>query len=191
MVQPRVVFFDFGGTLVEQLVEPVDVWLECSCALGLDVDPASMTRALKTADAWFQSIVFDYDGRTDEMWKLYEGRVLELLGTSDPDRTEQIHGRFRGVTWNRAYPESREVLQTLRGRGYPLHVISNATDEVRGRLREEGLLDYFESITYSQGAGANKPDPRIFRLALSRANCGASEAVHIGNLYKDDVVGAR
>jgi putative hydrolase of the HAD superfamily len=36
-----------------------------------------------------------------------------------------------------------------------------------------------------------KPDPRLFRLALQRAGAAPEEAVHVGDLYEVDVVGAR
>jgi FMN phosphatase YigB (HAD superfamily) len=36
-----------------------------------------------------------------------------------------------------------------------------------------------------------KPDPRIFRLALERAGVGPDEAVYVGDLYSVDIRGAR
>ena len=39
--------------------------------------------------------------------------------------------------------------------------------------------------------GVEKPDPEIFRIALRRAGVEAAEAVHVGDLYAVDVVGAR
>jgi FMN phosphatase YigB (HAD superfamily) len=50
---------------------------------------------------------------------------------------------------------------------------------------------YFDSVTYTQEAGANKPDPTIFQLALKRAGCSPNEAVHVGDSYEKDVLGAR
>jgi len=39
--------------------------------------------------------------------------------------------------------------------------------------------------------GVEKPDPRIFRLALAQAGVPPSAAVYVGDLYSVDVVGAR
>jgi len=39
--------------------------------------------------------------------------------------------------------------------------------------------------------GADKPEPAIFLAALERAGVNAAEAVHVGDQYKLDVVGAR
>ena len=192
-MRPRTVFFDFGGTLAEPIAEPLDVWVDVANDLGLGADRPAMDRALATANEWFATAVFEHHGRTPELWRRYETRVLDALRIEDVDGSlaSAIEGRFRRVQWNRLYPESRSVLETLRGHGYALGVISNATEEVLDRLRDMDVMGYFDSITYSQEAGANKPDPAIFRLALRRAGCGPEESMHIGNTYDDDVVGAR
>ena len=39
--------------------------------------------------------------------------------------------------------------------------------------------------------GVEKPDPRLFQLALEQAGAEASRTVHVGDLYQVDVVGAR
>ncbi len=38
--------------------------------------------------------------------------------------------------------------------------------------------------------GAAKPDPKIFRAALEKANVKAEESVHVGDSLEDDVRGA-
>ena len=192
-MRPKAVFLDFGGTLAEPIADPLDVWLDLSRALGLGLDRETLKAALAAENAWFQTAVFAYHGRTHEFWPLYDRRILARAGIPNPDPAlvAKIEDWFKGVTWNRIYPETHEVLDALRGRGYLLHVISNSTDEVMDRLRELGLMSYFSSVTYSQEAGANKPDPAPFRLALQRAGCEPGDAVHIGNWYEDDVVGAR
>ncbi len=39
--------------------------------------------------------------------------------------------------------------------------------------------------------GVEKPDPRLFLLALERLGASPGEAVHVGDFYSVDVVGAR
>jgi len=57
--------------------------------------------------------------------------------------------------------------------------------------RKLGLEPYLDVIVTSEEAGADKPNPIIFQAALQRAGVDASEAVHVGDQYKMDVVGAR
>jgi putative hydrolase of the HAD superfamily len=192
-MRPRVVFFDFGGTLAEPIVDPLDVWLELVHDLSLPGNRDDLERALAAANAWFQTAVFDHHGRTAELWRQYDRLVLASLGERDSRErlVTAIQERFDRVAWSRVYPETRPVLEGLRDRGCTLHIISNATDEILGRIKDLGLAGYFESITYSQEAGANKPDPAPFRLALRRADCAPGDAIHVGNTYEEDIVGAR
>ncbi len=70
-------------------------------------------------------------------------------------------------------------------------MISNASHELPGRLAELGINRYFDTITYSWEVGAEKPNPRIFLTALERSDIQGSQAVHVGDSYDADVLGAR
>ncbi len=50
------------------------------------------------------------------------------------------------------------------------------------------MLDF---VVDSGAVGVEKPDPAIFRIALERAGVSAAEAMHVGDLFPVDVVGAR
>src|SRR5262245_56249570 len=54
-----------------------------------------------------------------------------------------------------------------------------------------GLSRHFVFVLDWYEVGVEKPDPRIFRLALERAGVRAEEAVYVGDLYSVDVLGAR
>ncbi|GAI20722.1 unnamed protein product, partial [marine sediment metagenome] len=54
-----------------------------------------------------------------------------------------------------------------------------------------GLEPYLDFVVTSKEAGADKPSPPIFLAALGKAGVNASEAVHVGDQYKFDVIGAR
>jgi putative hydrolase of the HAD superfamily len=53
------------------------------------------------------------------------------------------------------------------------------------------LLPWLEFVLDSSEVGVEKPDPRIFRLALERAGLAPDEAVYVGDIYSIDVLGAR
>jgi FMN phosphatase YigB (HAD superfamily) len=92
---------------------------------------------------------------------------------------------------SRVFPETHSVLSELKRRGFSLGIISNNTDEIFDRMESLDLVRYFDTITYSQEAGAEKPDPAPFRLALQRANRAPWECLHVEDSYEMDVVGAR
>ena len=88
-------------------------------------------------------------------------------------------------------PQAREALELVRRAGLRAGVISNSNGSVRASLQALGLAPYLDFVLDSGEVGFEKPDPRIFELALARAGIAAAEAVHVGDLYSIDVRGAR
>jgi putative hydrolase of the HAD superfamily len=58
-------------------------------------------------------------------------------------------------------------------------------------IRQLGLESYLNFITTPYDAGADKPDPKIFLVALDKAGIHADEAIYVGDQYKVDILGAR
>jgi FMN phosphatase YigB (HAD superfamily) len=62
---------------------------------------------------------------------------------------------------------------------------------VRDFLNELGLLEHLEFCAFSNEVGEPKPNPKIFRAALDALETGPDHAVHVGDLLRTDVFGAR
>ena len=84
-----------------------------------------------------------------------------------------------------------ETLRTLRARGLALGVVSNWDCGLHEHLVRTGLAPYFGAVVTSADAGARKPDPRPFLLALERLGVRAGRAVHVGDHAPHDGAGAR
>jgi HAD superfamily hydrolase (TIGR01509 family) len=84
-----------------------------------------------------------------------------------------------------------EALAELRRRGFVVAVISNADGGVERLLEGAGLRQHLEFVVDSGLVGVEKPDPRIFRIALDRSGVAPQDACYVGDLYPVDVVGAR
>lgn len=82
------------------------------------------------------------------------------------------------------------ALERLRGT-FRLGIVSNASGTVRAAFERIGLAHFFETIVDSGVEGVEKPDPRIFRLALERMGESAERAAYVGDIYHVDVLGAR
>jgi 2-haloacid dehalogenase len=68
-----------------------------------------------------------------------------------------------------AYPEARAALERLAAAGARLGVLTQSSaDAAEQVLRAAGLRDVLETVISAQDAGAFKPDPRVYRLALER-----------------------
>ena len=62
---------------------------------------------------------------------------------------------------------------------------------VRRLLDRAGLLGLLEVHVFSDEAGVPKPHPRVFQQALAPLAVAPSEALHVGDLRRTDVAGAR
>jgi len=92
--------------------------------------------------------------------------------------------------WEEIIAGTEAALEELRGR-YRLGVISNANGTVKRVFARLGLARFFDVIVDSTEVGIEKPDVRIFELALDQMNARAADAAYVGDVFKVDVVGAR
>ena len=83
------------------------------------------------------------------------------------------------------------ILEMLKERQFILGLITNATKEAIAIHRKLGLEPYLDFIVTSEEARSDKPEPTIFRLALEKAGVAAVAAVHVGDQYQLDAVGAK
>lgn len=96
------------------------------------------------------------------------------------------------INFNELIPQTIEVLEYLKEKGYQLHVVSNGFHEVTNRkVEKSGLKKYFETVTSAEDAHAMKPDERIFEYSLNLANAEKSESIFIGDDWVADVKGAQ
>ena len=83
------------------------------------------------------------------------------------------------------------TLKDLKTRGLKLGLLTNLQSEVNSMCRELGIADYLDFTVTSAEVGADKPQPPIFLKALQLAHVNAAEAIHVGDQYQNDVLGAR
>src|SRR5947209_423881 len=102
-----------------------------------------------------------------------------LAGVAGVERERALAALMDSLRF-RAFDDAAPALSELRARGLRLVVVSNWDCSLKGVLADVGLADAVDHVVASAVAGFQKPDPRIFELALAAAGCGAAEAVHIG-----------
>ncbi len=83
------------------------------------------------------------------------------------------------------------ALARLRALGLKLVVVSNANGRLRQAFDRLGLSARVDVMLDSFEEGIEKPDPRLFEIALARSGSRRETTVHVGDLYHVDVVGAR
>ena len=93
--------------------------------------------------------------------------------------------------WEHVPPDVIPALERLRASGLTLAIASNANGVLQRMFDRVGLTPYFHAICDSCVEGVEKPDSRFFRIVLERAGGRPETAMHVGDLYYVDVLGAR
>jgi len=74
-----------------------------------------------------------------------------------------------------------QALKRLGSAGLALACVSNWDISLHGHLDRAGLSGYFTEIVSSAEAGAAKPDPAVFEVALERLGVQAGRTLHVGD----------
>jgi len=169
---------------------------EVGAALGVPLTAAALDRSVGSAVRAVEDAAGVAAGRSDrERARVY----LEALFTGagvPAERMDEVARTLRRLheqwhLWCRTMPGTGEALDRLRAAGLRLGVVSNSDGRVEEALRAAGIDDRFDVILDSALVGVEKPDPAIFRAALTALDVGPGEALYVGDLYDVDVVGAR
>jgi HAD superfamily hydrolase (TIGR01549 family) len=189
----RTVFLDAGGVMVTPNFPRLAGAL---ARRGVSVSAAALTgaepRVKQELDHGPTIQATDDRGRG----YVYFDRILELAGIpaspATADAIEELvafndrEGAFDVVT-----PGAVEALTRLRGAACQLVVVSNSNGRVRRILGRVGLEPHLDMVFDSHELGVEKPDPRIFEIALARSQADRRATIHCGDIYHIDVVGAR
>ena len=83
------------------------------------------------------------------------------------------------------FPDARPALELL-ARHFKLGLLSNGNS----RAKVLGIEDLVSFEVFSQDHDAiDKPDPRIFEIAMHEARCQPNELLHVGDSWENDVLG--
>lgn len=123
---------------------------------------------------------------------------LELLGVELPKNVKVSLAREFAEVFLRDPPELNEgVKETVRSLStrMKLGIISDTGltpgSVIRRYLSEKGLLSFFSATVFSDELGYCKPHERGFKEALRQLGARPDEAMHVGDLLRTDVAGAK
>ncbi len=92
---------------------------------------------------------------------------------------------------NHLFDGTLAILDYLTVR-YQLHIITNGFEEVQyKKLKNSGIYHYFSTITTSEEVGVKKPNPKVFKMALKKANANPNQSIMIGDSFEADILGAK
>src|SRR6202011_2664924 len=153
-------------------------------ALGRDGLPESETVTTHSRERY--EPLFWVPGTLDEIE--YPGLVRELLAHFGIELSDEELARFleaEHAAWAPARvlgSTTHALLESLRGRGLRLGLVSNAFDPgwlLHRDLEQMGIAERLDFAVFSSELGKRKPHPEIFERALGELDVSADEAMFV------------
>ncbi len=199
----KAVFFDWFNTLAHYEPSREELQSQVLQEFGIHVSPQQITRGLIAADRDYfeENAVSPVRKRSPEeqakIYVRYQKTILTEAGVNipgEPDMLLKIMKRAQQLSQGMSFVLFNDVLptvKTLKEQNLTLGLLTNLDTEMKPICRKLGLEPYINFIVTSGEVGVDKPKPPIFLAALQKAGVTPSEAVHVGDQYQLDVVGAR
>lgn len=198
LARPEAIFFDVGDTLIRAHPSWAAVYRQGLLEVGIDVSEKGLERALleeTKADPWWLSEE-PFEASAENSYARiveFDSAVLRRVGHADlnDDAFRRIEEAFaRRSAWY-VFPDVMPALDTLRAAGFRMGVISNFVWGGPELIHALELAGHFDSLTVSARVGFQKPHQGIFQHALDSLDVAPGRALHIGDSYRADIVGAR
>lgn len=187
------VFLDAGGVLVHPN------WVRVADALGrhgVAADAAALAAA--EPHAKFEMDRGAVMAGTDDRQRgwIYFDTVLRHAGVPPSEATARALADVRAYhdthnVWETVPDDVAPSIAALRALRVKLVVVSNANGKLRTMFDRVGLGGRFDVVLDSHDWGVEKPDPRLFELAMQESGADPATTIHVGDFFHIDVVGAR
>src|SRR5271169_3646980 len=178
------VTIDAYGTLVA-LRDPVPALTGALAAHGVERTEPEVRTAFRAEVDYY--VVRSHEGRDEATLALLRADCaavfLDAAGASlDAD---EFAPAFVGALEFEELPGAADACRALAGAGLRLAVVSNWDVGLHDHLASLGLDRLVDTVVTSAEAGAPKPAPQVFELALARLGATAARTVHVGDADAD------
>lgn len=197
----RAVFFDWFNTLARYEPTREEMHSRALRDFGIEVSPEKLLPGLMAADVYIfgENAISPVEKRDQtakaKVYVQYMRIVLDGAGIKlGSDVLLAVMKKMQQLSAGMAFVLFDDVLPTLKSlkeRKLILGLITNATRSMISVYHKLGLEPCLDFVVTSEEAGADKPKPPIFLAALDRAGVDASKAIHVGDQYQLDIMGAK
>lgn len=203
--RPAALLLDAMGTLIGLRQSVGSSYAAMAAAFGLEADADAIDRVFPRVyrqapplafpglgDAALRSAEIAWWGERihDTLQAALPAPDQRLAGGLPTGLAEALFEQFADPALWQLYPEVPGCLRRWRQRGLRLAVVSNFDSRLPVLLEALGLAEHLETVVVSSAAGAAKPDPAPYRLALEALALPPMAAWHVGDSLEDDA-GAR
>ena len=191
------VFFDAGETLVHPSPTFPDLFATILRREGHEVDPETIRSRTHVVFDRFRLAAENHElwttspERSRRFWHDVYAIFLRDLGIPDGNGlVDVVYREFTDVANYALFEDVPPVLDHLREAGLVLGVVSNFEAWLERLLEVLGVRPSFDVRVISGVEGIEKPDPRIFELAMERAGVEPSASVYVGDNPELDIAPA-
>jgi len=174
------------------------VYIRAARERGSILDPARVRAVLQALESELPtlsrhrilSLEKDF-GKT--FWEDFYVEAFRRLGVkADVSKAvAEIREHFMRGEFEVLFDDTVSALDALKTKGVPMGILSNFSPNLEDLLRKLGIHDYFNFFIVSAMAGVEKPDRKIFDLAVCEANRPRNQIVYVGDSIFHDMEGAR
>ncbi len=199
------VFFDVGYTLMALFPSRGDMYAEIAYGHGYNLNPLLIQQNFnKLEEEWNKQkilshpVIHAFQPTVSEHYAQFNAEILMRSGIPRNDKAlaftigkEVFDTVFTDYNRWRIFTNVEKFLEKLKKQGKKLAVIENWDNRLTNFMKKWRLDSYFEFILPGGGLNLRKPDSRIFELALQKAHAKPETTIHIGDVYVDDILGAK
>ena len=176
----RAILFDVGGPIVSEIPEYVQIMEKTrellSGELGREISRKEFNETHEQAiQSWAPSMIRSI------LWRFLK---------PDSGLVNELHRELVGIYAQREsvtlIEDVDEVIRVLSD-DYILALAANQPPDIREKLEQTGLMDFFESTVVSGDLGLSKPDSRFFLEICKRIDVRPDECVMIGDRLDNDI----
>ncbi len=188
---PAVILFDLDDTLISFEGVSEKAWEKCctdfTCNSVFDFTKDQLLSVLKKTRTWYWSDPLRHKiGRENMINARREIIKLALaeLCINDINLSNKFADQYSACQDDMVclFPNTIETLTELKTCGIRMGLITNGSSEgQRAKLKRFGLIDFFEIILIDQEIGYGKPDPKIYKHALSLLNLLCNDVWMVGD----------
>jgi putative hydrolase of the HAD superfamily len=191
----QVVFFDAGETLLHPHPSFPELFSATCARHGIDVSPERVAPVLfgmvrNMAEVAAEAGVANASATEQDAYRFWTHvyrRCLKEMSIDAEWLADELYKVFSDGASYRLYDDALPAIAGLKDAGYRIGLISNFEGWLEELLVELELGDVFEVSVISGLVGVEKPDVRIYEIALEKAGVRPEDAAHVGDSVANDI----
>jgi putative hydrolase of the HAD superfamily len=192
----RAVLFDAGETLVHPAPSFPELFAGVLSTRGIERSPEAVIEASRAVFHRFSEAARDNDLWTTSpeasarFWKSVYARMIRELDIGADGLADTLYEAFTDQRNYALFDDVAATLDALEAAGLALGIVSNFEAWLEDLLGSLGVRERFGVRVISGREGIEKPDPRIFTLAIERLGIDARDVAYVGDNPEFDIAPA-